>query len=59
MDAPFARRSGDRPAINASETADVTALVKTLDDGYRRQRAIRHAWALRAAHCHNPVTDFC
>jgi hypothetical protein len=35
MDAPFARRSGDRPAIKASETGDVTALVKTLDDRYR------------------------
>ncbi|MGI4859592.1 MAG: hypothetical protein ACRYHA_22255, partial [Janthinobacterium lividum] len=34
-DAPFDRKAGDAPALNAAEIRDVIAFLGTLTDGYR------------------------
>jgi cytochrome c peroxidase len=34
-DAPFDRKRGDAPALNADEIRDIVAFLKTLTDGYR------------------------
>lgn len=35
VDAPFGRRPGDAPPLNARDTRDIIAFLKTLTDGYR------------------------
>lgn len=37
VDAPFDRKPGDPPALNAEEINDMVAFLKTLNDGYQRQ----------------------